>query len=969
MMRRIFAAGTLLVLLFAPPLLLLRVGFTDVGAIALWSATDVRPILLVLTLLAWLAWLAWLVCVAIEVLSLLARRPQAVTVKLPGLGLPRAMAAALVAAAFASPAVVAQASPAMAAPVTVVSAPQTPDVPEPVPASAPVSVAADPDALVHRVLPGDDLWSLAQHYYGEGAQWRLIVEGNPVLAENPLAPLVAGQELLIRDPVKLITVRRGDTLSALALTHMGDAHRWPEIHALNKGRVLDPDEIDVGWVLRVPWLNAMPPAASSVALPDSPATVDPPHAAAYVAALSTGETQAVIAEESAPERSAVVPNGDSIGPGVANNLNPNPLVAPSGTLVGGVTALAAAAVVGGLGFRRRIQRQSRPVGRRYAQPGEDLARYESALKQVGPASMLVAPERTANALPHDQLLARAQRLLADAWRRQDAHVLALSSATVDDKGVAFEFLVQPDVVPEGFARIGTTLAASWEQLAGAPDLDGPAAYPALVTLGQNNAGGHVMLDVMESGVLGVACMAAQGRREVLSAILVELSCAPWAEDLELLVVTENPDFACATASERILTEPDTAAALTRIDRLVDERKKAADELAWRDRRLNPDLGSAWTPHVILFERAVSDADLAHLRDALDEGSEGVAAVVGLKTSETSADWHLDWSPSEPALVKASGFTATPQTVPDDTRAAITGLFALAAATVTDRAPWWPEEGTDMKIVSIQSLKDVKNRASLPSGQDAEPESLFDRALPGPRLRLLGPIALTNCAGEAPVRAVRQCIEYCAWLHLHPGASPQHMARALLVAEGTRRSNMSRLRTWLGAAPTGALYLPDAYSGRIWLADDVTSDWGDLLLLTAPGISGLSLDALVAALRMVQGAPLADAAPSQWGWAEELRSDASSLLRDIGVLAARRALDAGDLDTARWAASRALIAAPDDELLMVERIRTEHRAGRTDDVCRLVERVTHTARSLGLDLLPETVDTLQEVMEGRVRVRR
>ncbi len=100
----------------------------------------------------------------------------------------------------------------------------------------------------------------------------------------------------------------------------------------------------------------------------------------------------------------------------------------------------------------------------------------------------------------------------------------------------------------------------------------------------------------------------------------------------------------------------------------------------------------------------------------------------------------------------------------------------------------------------------------------------------------------------------------------------------------------------------------------------------------------------------------------------IQADAGALIRDLGVVAARRALEGGDIDAARWAASRALVAAPDDELLMVERIRTEHRAGRPDDVRRLVQRVTRTAQSLGLDLLPETVDVCQQVVEGRIRAR-
>jgi hypothetical protein len=196
-----------------------------------------------------------------------------------------------------------------------------------------------------------------------------------------------------------------------------------------------------------------------------------------------------------------------------------------------------------------------------------------------------------------------------------------------------------------------------------------------------------------------------------------------------------------------------------------------------------------------------------------------------------------------------------------------------------------------------------------------------------------------------------------------------MTNAMVVAEGTRRSNLSRLRSWLGEAPDGRPYLPDAYSGRIEVDADVTSDWHRAQLLVAGGVSRATTARLVAVLELVRGAPLADAAPHQWRWAEELRSDMAALVRDVGVVLARRAAARQDHDLARWAASRALTAAPDDELLLCERIRTEHAAGHAVEVQRLVNRVTAQAARLGVDLLPETVVLCQEVLEGGVRSRR
>jgi hypothetical protein len=94
----------------------------------------------------------------------------------------------------------------------------------------------------------------------------------------------------------------------------------------------------------------------------------------------------------------------------------------------------------------------------------------------------------------------------------------------------------------------------------------------------------------------------------------------------------------------------------------------------------------------------------------------------------------------------------------------------------------------------------------------------------------------------------------------------------------------------------------------------------------------------------------------------------SCVRDIGVELADRALRVGDLDRARWAASRALAAAPGDELLLATRIRTEHAAGNRPETERLTLQLAAQSRALGVDLDPETVSLLQRVMEGQVRAR-
>lgn len=242
-------------------------------------------------------------------------------------------------------------------------------------------------------------------------------------------------------------------------------------------------------------------------------------------------------------------------------------------------------------------------------------------------------------------------------------------------------------------------------------------------------------------------------------------------------------------------------------------------------------------------------------------------------------------------------------------------------------------------------------------------------VPGhPTIMLLGPIDLIGTAGQPPTRARIQCIEYCTWLLTHPARTAQTMAASLAVAEGTRRSNVSRLRNWLGADDRNEPYLPDAYTGRISLSPLVSSDWHQLQLLTATGVNQIDTRALSRALELVRGAPLADAAPGQWHWAEEIRTDMVSLIRDIGVDLTDRALTDSNIDLARWAAARALTAAPQDELLIAARIRTEHQAGNPAEVERLRLQLAAHSRTLGVNLHPDTLDLLRRVTERRSRVR-
>ena len=59
-------------------------------------------------------------------------------------------------------------------------------------------------------------------------------------------------EGMARDGQRLVTVRRGDTLSSIAERELGAAARWTDIFHVNRAQLSDPDELAVGMRLVLP---------------------------------------------------------------------------------------------------------------------------------------------------------------------------------------------------------------------------------------------------------------------------------------------------------------------------------------------------------------------------------------------------------------------------------------------------------------------------------------------------------------------------------------------------------------------------------------------------------------------------------------------------------------------------------------------------------------------------------------------
>lgn len=1006
-LRGCVALGLLAVLVVGVPWLLIVVGqapeasgWREVVTLLLRPG-DGRLLLAVVTAVAWLAWLVFTLSVLVEVLNALthhrgggiASGPRA-PIRLPGLGVPQAVAAGLVLAVLAM--VTAAPVPAGADPPTgpepsrepptststapTATAPTPANPAQPVPsAAAPTQAQQGPQAEsahVHTVASGDDLWTLAERYYGDGLDWRRIADANPEVLTGGPDELVVGWGLRIPGVAAAdgptVQVQRGDTLATLADGVYGDADQWPRIQAANPELVTDPDHIEPGWRLRVPPVSTTQPTSDEEPTREesSPqeSTPEGPPAPEEPSTPPVEPTPAPTAPAERPAERPVEPTAEPVQAGLA------PLAVPIGLAALG--GLLAAGLVTGLASRREFQLRGRPVGRRIVHPQPAAQAVEADLGRRAEPATLASLDRALRAI--------------DVHCRD--HGLAppeIVRVAVEDAGLVFDIgrAMPPPPSFVGQASFAGQGRRWWLSAEAAEELSDPGASedaaeyprttPALVCVGVDAADRTLLVDLEQAGVLAVEAPSAELAESAVAALAMELSFSYWSDQLRVTLVGGDPGLVGAVAQDHLQVESDVDAVLERLAARAERQRAEAHGRSPATHRLDPERAEAWASEVVLFDVELRPEQEERLTALLtDEPSVALAAVLGrpsgARTAQTSSSGTrlvlIDEHRASLAVIgsddpaRAQGDTEKwefrAQLVDGQVRRALRELVSTTASAQTTPAPWWDPAPVTPVPRSEESAVHPADVAPGPETASVGPEF--------PTLLLLGPVELVGTRGTPPSRAPRQCLEYCAWLLERPGGTAPMMGQALAVAEGTRRSNMSRLRTWLGEDTDGSPFLPDAYSGRISLHPQVSSDWQRLQLLITGGINRAPTGSLAAALDLVRGAPLADAAPGQWHWAEELRTDMASVVRDIGVELADRALADGDLELARWAANRALTANPADELLMCARIRTEHRAGRTDEVERLVRTVAAQARALQVDLADETIDLMQQVMEGRPR---
>ncbi|WP_328335740.1 MULTISPECIES: LysM peptidoglycan-binding domain-containing protein [unclassified Streptomyces] len=743
LLRALTGLALLLALVAGVPYALLAVGHQPTELTGGWdllmSQDDGTAFLVVLTLLGWAAWAAFTFSVLVELVAVLRRRSAP---RIKGLGGLQSFAGFLVGAVVllaptaASAAVV---SPASAATVhTAVS--------EPGPTAAPSgnstsSPSARSDRPQHTVTsPTESPWDLAETYLGSGQRWKDIAALNPGIPElaagdgylpqgtvvtlpadakpagqSPAAATTPGSDdvphkaAATADDEKAPeaeTVRAGDSLWSIAARH-GDPTQWHAIYDANKGEAQpggghfdNPDLIYPGQKLDIPQQAKQESPAPEARTDNPPPTTHQHTPTSKTPEAGHGDRQGTAAQHPAPPATTAPAPSSTANP--APDTTPAP--APSAKTTGpahvqpthehndqalapaamwmGAGALAAA-LIGTLALRRRLQQRRLRPGRRIPMPQGRAAATEQGLR--------AAQHPTGFDLLDTALRTLALNLAAVGRELPFVEAVVLHESRV-------ELHLDQDTAPMKPFASAAGRQDLWTCSATNPDLaddetlqDADAPYPVLVSIGWDAQGHLVLVDLEHVGILQLAGDE-DFARHVLQAIAVELANTPVPGHLEVAALGDTAPGLEAAAPARVARTDVTDAATDLAAHTADQRRALAGigATSLRHARLSEDTAGDWTPHVVLAENLPEGADTDRLLDALTQQPTTAAAVITTTpTGPEAGAWTLSCqSPDDTIVLPGSRLPIRLQGLSDEHFADAVELLTLAASETDVPAPEW-----------------------------------------------------------------------------------------------------------------------------------------------------------------------------------------------------------------------------------------------------------------------------------------
>jgi len=747
-------------------------------------------------------------------------------------------------------------------------------------------------------------------------------------------------------PQPVYVVQRGDSLWAIAETHLGSGFRWTEIHDLNRDFIADPNVICIGWQLKLPADANLPaltpppvevPTATPAPQPEDapPAPADPaPTTTLDTAAPSAESPSTTVADLPTPAESRHAPTPASTptdeapevlavtAPGDADGLLPSLVTLVPG--ISGATVLATSLLL----LLRRVRRLHATRGVVARRPPMPLERAIVAAADVP----LVRWAGQELAMLGEQL----------AGRRIEANPVAVEFS--EDSGLEllwdrpFPDAPAPwEAVPGGWA---------WRLLY---DPDEPVPHPersaliaGLVTFGHRD-GRQLLIDLEAFGSLSITGDQ-NAVHSFLRALLLELGAGDEIADVYVAV-------------EQGAIEVPSADHLSRLQVL--ESNEVRQRLAAASTSTAKALAQIGSPstfayriydtpvlplEVIVTITATSDPDDTASLVASSAPRCGVAAI--LLGDAPEAGGHLHLGPDGVARLEPLGVTFQAAGISAETEIAAAELlddlpvpveddepsiFEQVETTVGEAEPPGTADADHPAPSSTEELEQVIDLTE--TTRDVRPVVLLDDDWepPVPRLliRVLGQPALVDGPDigrrELIVVACMACLERptrqgdiqdAVW-----GGEPVEAKTVWNVVTRAR----AQLGQWDGEPILGKANRPE---NTFRLASGV---WTDLQVLralldrVARVSSAEAMQLLRDGLALVQGPPF-DADGYEWARVNQHVLDAERLIEHAALTLVDLSLDAGNIDLARYAVLQGLRGLPGNEILYRARMRIEDSAG-------------------------------------------
>lgn len=956
----------------------------------------------------WIAWALFAVPFLIELAATFTGRPT--RKRLPMFRGQQHVAAALIAAVlvmFAGGTMLGTAQPANAAPApatTVASQAVGTPAAAPTATRAPPTQAAAPAApaaptvttktVQHTVVPGDNLWKIAEQYYGDGTH-----------------------DL--------------DIFNASTGTIQPDGQ-----HLTN------PNLLRPGWNLTVPNVKVTeaptpaPTPAPATPAPSSSSSSDGADAAAPAASPSAAATPNATPSASASAESSAAPTAQPSSS--ASHSTSHSDAAHSASVeadadddvqiplstAGGIAGILAAGLLTALGARRLKQRRKRRPGTRIAMPEPEAANLELELRMI---------ENPLGLQDIDNALRTLQ-----IWAEDTGAVLPeLFALRLEEQEIAL-YLSEPADLPVPFVSASSDRTA-WVVLPGTaaePTRESVSPYPALATIGVDDHGGVLMLDLEQIGSLNVIGDE-DTARGVLNAIAVELAENPWSEQIEVTLVGMPRGLARDLDRFRVQHVDDTAALVRNLRTSLEGREASFDSYGVdgvHSARTRATDAESWAPHVVILGQLPDETVQRELQELVERVPRlGIATIANGETlgtgsivriaSATSAELvspgdtmpPLPFTPQvlqgrELELVQELFATTeqasvvAPPTAPINTiekPAAENSAAAATDAALPEEEPAPAQEGlfdtqapetvaepsSNATEIPRPDVEDVQERAAgvaseapavaerpidVPSAAEAVPAPASNVTAPdwpAPYVRMLGTVDVLHLAD--PERLPGRGAELLTYLSLSAPANGTMLQQAFwpdtVNAKDSQRKLVRLVRQALGADPDGTPLFPENKSQEGYqLHPAIRSDWDDFRNLIGEDLARTSNEDLVAAIKLVRGTPFAGISTRRgwWAWISVLQEEMIAAVMDAADELARRALEIRDVNQARYAAGIAKAVEPLNEAGWRTELRAAMQERDVDEINRIVDEMY--ARVGGGDPDYELDDETAELVDAATR---